>query len=94
MMAPPTRTKTRPSSDFVNGYEVRAGLRMPWDSKHERLAFSFFTVMDQVAPPKWHGEVVFAGQLLHRTGSLDSHHLAGRAAERALVERVVNLFSC
>ena len=84
---------TRPSSEFVNGYKVRPGLRMPWDSNHERLAFSFFTVMDEVGPPKWHGEVVFAGQVLHRTGSFDSHHLAGRAAEHALVERIVNLFS-
>ncbi len=88
-----TEMTTRPSSEFVNGYEVRPGLRMPWDSNHERLAFSFFTVMDEVGPPSWHGEVVFAGQVLHRTGSFDSHHLAGRAAERALVERIVTLFS-
>jgi hypothetical protein len=89
-MAP---TTTRPSFEFVNGYEVRPGLRMPWDSNHERLAFSFFTVMDEVGPPKWHGEVVFAGRVLHRTGFFDSHHLAGRAAEQAMVERIVNLFS-
>jgi len=84
---------TRPTPDFVDGYKVRPGLRMPWDSNHERLAFSFFTVMDEVGPPKWHGEVVFAGQVLHRTGFFDSHHLAGRAAERALVEQLVKLFS-
>jgi hypothetical protein len=103
MMAPttsfPTASSTHgsPSSTsaaFVDGYEVRAGLRMPWDSNHERLTFSFFTVCDEVQPPQWHGEVLFAGQVLHRTRSFDSHHLAGRAAERALVERIVSLFSC
>src|SRR3954471_581572 len=78
---------------FIDGYQVRAGLRIPWDSNHERLSFSFFTVCDEVVPQTWHGEVVLAGQVLHRTGSFDSHHLAGRAAERALVERLVTLFS-
>ena len=68
-------------------------MRIPWDSNHERLSFSFFTVCDQATPAAWHGEVVLAGQVLHRTGSFDSHHLAGRAAERALVERLVTLFS-
>ena len=89
-----TGTTTSPGPSFIDGYQVRAGLRMPWDSNHERLSFSFFTVCDEARPPQWHGEVVFAGQVLHRTGAFDSHHLAGRAAERALVERVVTLFSC
>ncbi len=79
---------------FVDGYEVRPGLRVPWDSNHERLSFSFFSVCDEASPQRWHGEVVFAGQVLHRTGPFDSHYQAGRAAERALVERVVRLFSC
>jgi hypothetical protein len=87
-------TTTRHGSGFVDGYEVRPGLRMPWDSNHERLSFSFFTVCDGTSPQEWHGEVVFAGQVLHRTPSFESHHLAGRAAERALVERIVALFSC
>jgi len=73
---------------------VRPGLRVPWDSNHERLSFSFFAVCDKPAPPQWHGEVVFAGQVLHRTPAFESHQHAGRAAERALVERVVHLFSC
>ena len=90
MMASTTSPR---SSAFIDGYQVRAGLRIPWDSNHERLSFSFFTVCDEAAPPAWHGEVVLAGQVLHRTGSFDSHHLAGRAAERALVERLVTLFS-
>jgi hypothetical protein len=81
------------SSSFIDGYQVRPGLRIPWDSNHERLSFSFFTVCDRPAPPEWHGEVLLAGQVLHRTGSYESHHLAGRAAERALVERLVELFS-
>jgi hypothetical protein len=80
-------------STFIEGYQVRAGLRIPWDSNHERLSFSFFTVCDEAVPPAWHGEVVLAGQVLHRTDFFDSHHLAGRAAERALVERLVSLFS-
>ncbi len=87
-------TTTSHSSRFIDGYEVRPGLRVPWDSNHERLSFSFFTVCDETAPQLWHGEVVFAGQVLHRTASFDSHHLAGRAAERALVQRIVTLFSC
>jgi hypothetical protein len=86
-------TTTPRSSSFIDGYEVRAGLRIPWDSNHERLSFSFFTVCDEATQQTWHGEVVLAGQVLHRTGSFDSHHLAGRAAERALVERLVSLFS-
>jgi hypothetical protein len=86
-------TTTRTSSDFIDGYAVRAGLRIPWDSHHERLSFSFFTVCEETDPQTWHGEVVLAGQVLHRTGPFDSHHLAGRAAERALVERLVALFS-
>ena len=86
---PPGPTKRA----FIDGYQVRAGLRIPWDSNHERVSFSFFTVCDEASPPAWHGEVVLAGQVLHRTGSYDSHHLAGRAAERALVERLVTLFS-
>ena len=48
---------------------------------------------DDATPQAWHGEVVLAGQVLHRTSAFDSHHLAGRAAERALVERLVTLFS-
>ena len=90
MMASTTSPR---SSAFIDGYQVRAGLRIPWDSNHERLSFSFFTVCDQATPAAWHGEVVLAGQVLHRTSSFDSHHLAGRAAERALVERLVTLFS-
>ncbi|WP_155918038.1 hypothetical protein [Marmoricola sp. URHB0036] len=90
MMASTTSPR---STAFIDGYQVRAGLRIPWDSNHERLSFSFFTVCDEATPPMWHGEVVLAGQVLHRTGSFDSHHLAGRAAERALVERLVTLFS-
>ena len=86
-------TSTPRSPDFIDGYEVRPGLRIPWDSHHERLSFSFFTVCDGATPQAWHGEVVLAGQVLPRTGSFDSHHLAGRAAERALVERLVSLFS-
>jgi hypothetical protein len=86
-------TTTPRSSAFIDGYEVRAGLRIPWDSNHERVSFSFFTVCDDATPQTWHGEVVLSGQVLHRTGAFDSHHLAGRAAERALVERLVTLFS-
>jgi len=86
-------TTTPRSCAFIDGYEVRAGLRIPWDSNHERVSFSFFTVCDDATPQTWHGEVVLAGQVLHRTGAFDSHHLAGRAAERALVERLVTLFS-
>src|SRR3954451_15696928 len=101
MMAP---TPTRPAASasaadtpdrataFVDGYQVRAGLRIPWDSNHERVSFSFFAVCDEATPPTWHGEVLLAGQVLHRTASYGSHHLAGRAAERALVERLVSLF--
>ena len=74
-------------------HDSRSGLRIPWDSSHERLSFSFFTVCDETEPQAWHGEIVLAGQVLHRTGRFDSHHLAGRAAERALVERLVTLFS-
>jgi hypothetical protein len=87
-------TTTRQGAGFIDGYEVRPGLRMPWDSNRERLSFSFFTVCDDTAPQQWHGEVVFAGQVLHRTAGFESHHEAGRAAERALVERIVSLFSC
>jgi hypothetical protein len=109
MMAPTTSSATQPPitpptapaspasgvrASFVEGYQVRAGLRIPWDSNHERLSFSFFAVCDETAPLQWHGEVVFAGQVLHRTRAFESHHLAGRAAERALVERVVGLFTC
>ena len=86
-------TTTPRSSAFIDGYEVRVGLRIPWDSNHERVSFSFFTVCDDTTPQTWHGEVVLAGQVLHRTAAFDSHHLAGRAAERALVERLVTLFS-
>jgi hypothetical protein len=85
---PPARTTTH-----IDGYQVRPGLRIPWDSNHERLSFSFFAVCDEAAPPAWHGEVLLAGQLLHRTGPFESHHAAGRAAERALLERLVTLFS-
>ena len=81
------------TTDFIDGYQVRAGLRIPWDSSHERLSFSYFAVCDGTEPQTWHGEVVFAGQVLHRTASFDSHHLAGRAAERALVQRLVGLFT-
>ena len=93
MMASTTTDTRRTSTAFIEGYEVRPGLRVPWDSNHERLSFSFFAVCDEAVPQQWHGEVVFAGQVLHRTQSFESHHLAGRAAERALVERVVTLFS-
>jgi hypothetical protein len=90
MMAPTTAPR---NSAFIDGYQVRAGQRIPWDSNHERVSFSFFTVCDEATPPAWHGEVVLAGQVLHRTASFDTHHLAGRAAERALVERLVSLLS-
>jgi hypothetical protein len=86
-------TQAAPRSSFIDGYQVRPGLRIPWDSNHERLSFSFFSVCDAASPPAWHGEVLLAGQVLHRTGSFESHHLAGRAAERALVERLVVLFA-
>ena len=88
-----TSPRTSVTTDFIDGYQVRSGLRIPWDSSHERLSFSFFTVCDATEPQAWHGEVVLAGQVLHRTGPFDSHHLAGRAVERALVERLVTLFS-
>ena len=55
MMASTTSPR---SSAFIDGYQVRAGLRIPWDSNHERLSFSFFTVCDQATPAAWHGEVV------------------------------------
>jgi hypothetical protein len=90
MMASTTAPR---NSSFIDGYQVRAGQRIPWDSNHERVSFSFFTVCDEATPPAWHGEVVLAGQVLHRTASFDTHHLAGRAAERALVERLVSLLS-
>ena len=93
MMASTTTHSGRVNSVFIEGYQVRPGLRIPWDSNHERLSFSFFAVCDDTVPLQWHGEVVFAGQVLHRTEPYDSHHFAGRAAERALVERVVTLFS-
>lgn len=93
MMALRTSAAAPTRASFVDGYAVRPGLRIPWDSNHERLSFSFFTVCDAAAPPAWHGEVLLAGQVLHRTDAYESHHLAGRAAERALVERLVSLFS-
>jgi hypothetical protein len=94
MMAPTTSTgSTHHATGFVDGYEVRAGARIPWDSNHERLSFSFFAVCDGTDPQQWHGEVVLAGHVLHRTGSHDSHARAGKAAERALVERLVALFA-
>jgi hypothetical protein len=86
-------TQTRPTTGFVDGYEVRPGLRVPWDGRHERLSFSFFAVCDDAAPQQWHGEVVFAGQVLHRTSSYDTHLEAGRAAEKAFVQTVTRLFS-
>ena len=86
-------TTTPRSSAFIDGYEVRSGLRIPWDSNHERLSFSFFVVCDEADPQVWHGEVVLAGHVLHRTRPFDSPHLAGRDAERSLVERLVALFS-
>jgi hypothetical protein len=94
MTAQLTSRTTRHGSTFLDGYEVRSGLRVPWDSHHERLSFSFFTVCDEPSPQRWHGEVVLAGQVLHRTASFGSHHQAGRAAERALVEHIVSLFTC
>jgi hypothetical protein len=98
MMAPtPTRpaASTAPAAPtaVIEGYRVRPGLRIPWDSNHERVSFSFFAVCDAAAPPAWHGEVLLAGRVLHRTPTYETHQLAGRAAERALVERLVALFS-
>ena len=88
-----TAASTEVTTQFIDGYQVRAGLRVPWDSSHERLSFSYFAVCDGTDPQTWHGEVVFAGQVWHRTTEFDSHHLAGRAAERALVQRLAALFT-
>lgn len=76
----------------IGGYRVEPGVAIPHYSNQEQLRFDLFMVCDQVAPESWHGEVRFAGKVLIKTESVDKYEIAGRLAERALVERVVELF--
>jgi len=45
------------------------------------------------APERWHGEVVFAGQTLLRTGNVGSYDWADAAARTASIDRVRAVFA-
>lgn len=77
----------------ASGDEIKPGLRQRHRSNREVLKFEFYTVMDTAQPDSWHGEVRFSGQIILTTDSYASDAAAGRAAEEALADRILGLFS-
>jgi hypothetical protein len=73
------------------GQEVRPGVREPIHSNLEKLTFSFHAVCDTTAPEQWHGEVSLAGHPILSTAPTPSWEQAGRAAEAALLDRLVQV---
>ena len=74
------------------GVEVKPGARDRYHSNLEKLSFTFWAVCDSIDPESWHGEVRFGSTVLRTTESAPDEAAAGRLAERALENRVLDLF--
>ncbi|WP_460933690.1 hypothetical protein [Phycicoccus ginsengisoli] len=79
------------STTTIRGVRLEPGARIPAPSNEETLRFAFVAVCDSVAPERWHGEVMFAGKVVLRTKDHPTYEQAGRAAQLALTDRVLQL---
>lgn len=81
------------TTHYVDGQEVRAGVRITVHSNYDHISFRVAAICDSTNPDRWHGEVTLADTVIVRTGSTDSHERAGREAEAALKACLVRVFS-
>lgn len=78
----------------IGGHEVREGVRIPFGSNRDQIRFSIDSVcVSATRPFEWRGEVKFAGVTILITEIVDDHDRAGRLAEAALTQRLIELFS-
>ncbi len=77
----------------AHGQELKPGLRQPHQSNFTTLKFDYVVILDSEAPDVWHGEALFAGQVVVRTGGFPNETTAGIAAENALKERLLSLLT-
>jgi hypothetical protein len=90
----PGMTPSMTTSYSIGGQEVREGVRIPFGSNRDHIRFSIDSVCVSAASPfEWRGEVKFAGATILTTEVVDDHNGAGRLAEAALTQRLVDLFS-
>ncbi len=77
----------------AEGQELRPGLRQKHQSNFTSLKFDYVVVLDSENPDAWHGEALFAGHMIVRTGPYPNELMAGKAAEDGLKDRLASLLT-
>lgn len=80
-----------PLAKTIAGVAVEPGARIR--SLTTNLQFELEAVCDSAEPEQWHGEARLLGVTLLRTPPVHDYFRAARAAEAALKERLVRIFS-
>ncbi|MCW2799474.1 MAG: hypothetical protein JWQ70_946 [Aeromicrobium sp.] len=73
--------------------EIKPGLRQSHPTNFESIKFDYYVVLDAEQPDRWHGEVLLRGRTIITTGQHPNELIAGRAAESALLERLIGALS-
>ncbi|WP_332643277.1 hypothetical protein [Aeromicrobium sp.] len=76
-----------------DGQELKPGIAVRHQTNNGSLTFDFFVVLDSDSPDAWHGEVRLRGRTLIRTNSFANEAMAGKAAEDAILERLVGILA-
>ena len=77
----------------AQGDEIKPGLRQRHPTNFDSVKFDFYAVLDSERPDRWHGEVLLRGSEVLRTDQHPNESVAGKAAEDALLERLIRVLS-
>lgn len=77
----------------ASGEEIKPGLRQRHQTNFESIRFDYYVVLDSEKPDRWHGEVLLRGKTIVTTEKHPNELTAGKAAEDALLARLIGVLS-
>lgn len=75
----------------INGVEIVPGAQLPVHSNLGQQPVTIIAVCESVSPDRWRADLSLFGQTLITTDTFGDPYDAGRAAEAALISKLVKL---